>query len=290
MRVLLGTDGSDNAKIAAAWLSTFPLPASTEFLALSVVTVPHSPLEIAAVRAFNEALFDVSRRAAEEARASLAGRWTKIETRVVDGDPRDMIPRTADDWRADLVVVGARGLGGLKGLLLGSVSTAVVRHARCPVLVVKGHPSTLRKAVVAVDGSADSMAAVRFFGSLPLERGMAVRLVGVVEPPHYPATAPEVVSGHLLAAIDDIVRERRTELAGVLAHVDIELSGTVGTIEQSVLVGPPVQEIVDASADPGVGLVVVGARGLGALKRLLLGSVSEGVMHNVECPVLVVKS
>ena len=188
-----------------------------------------------------------------------------------------------------MIVVGARGLGTVKSVLLGSVSTAVVRHASCPVLVVKGRPQRLRKAVVAVDGSPDSLAAARFFGSLPLGRELDLQLIAVVSPPTQLAT-PEVPTTTMWAIFEDLIRERKTELTRVLTKVDDDnFREHVGTIPHSIVVGHPGEEIWRAASEPNVDLVVVGARGLGAMKRLLLGSVSEFVLHHVPCSILVVK-
>lgn len=289
MRVLLATDGSEDARRATGWLAGFPLPPATAVRVVMAVVLPHSPLEIDTIRSFNAALLAAARQTAGEARAALSGRWPDAEIAVREGDPRQEIPRAAEEWGADLVVLGARGLGAVRGFLLGSVSTGVVRHARCPVLVVKGPAGGLARAVVAVDGSADSLAAARFFASLPLPRALRVRLLAVVEPLHFPSPAPDVVAPPMATALDDMVRERKTELEGVLARVERDFRGKVAEVEASVSLGRPSEEIAQAAREPGVDLVVVGARGLGVLKRLVLGSVSERVLHHVECPVLIVK-
>jgi nucleotide-binding universal stress UspA family protein len=65
---------------------------------------------------------------------------TRVTRSTPTGYPADEIIATAGDFDTDLVVVGARGLGGMARLLLGSVSERVLRHARCPVLIVKEGP------------------------------------------------------------------------------------------------------------------------------------------------------
>jgi nucleotide-binding universal stress UspA family protein len=288
MRVLYATDGSDQARAAAEWLSAFPLPPASRILAVAVVTLPPSALDIPTVRAYYDDLRAEAGAVVEQARTSLARRWD-ASTRVIEGEPRDEIPRVAEAWGADLVVLGARGLGAVKGWLLGSVSTAVVHHVPCPVLVVKGRPRGLSKAVVAVDGSADSMAAARFFASLELSPTLAVRLVAVAEPPRLPIAVGEVLGVPLLAALDDLDRARRTTLADLLGSLEIDLKARVGSVEKSVVIGHSAEELIAAASEPGVDLVVVGARGLGPIKRLVLGSVSERVLHQAPCSVLVVK-
>jgi nucleotide-binding universal stress UspA family protein len=288
MRVLYATDGSPDAQAAAEWLSGFPLPAGAHVLAVAVVSLPPSALDIPTVQSHYDDLRAAAGAVVEQARAGLGRRW-EASGRVVEGEPREEIPRIADEWGADLIVVGARGLSTVKGWLLGSVSTAVVHHAPCPVLVVKGRSRSLRKAVIAVDGSAGSMAAVRFLTALPLARTLAIRLLAVAEPPRLPVVAPEVLGAPLLSALDESARARRSQLDDMLGRVEAELSLRVADVERSAVLGHPAEEIIAAAGEPNVGLVVLGARGLGPVKRLVLGSVSERVLHHAPCPVLVVK-
>jgi nucleotide-binding universal stress UspA family protein len=289
MRVLVATDGSEGARSAAEWLTTLPLPATTDVRVVAVTLLPPHVVEIPSRRDLDTELLEEARRIAADTEGIVRRRWPATEARAIEGDPRDAIPRIADEWPADLVVVGARGLGAVGRLVLGSVSTAVVHAADCPVLVVKQRRRALRKLVIAVDGSADSLDAVRFVASLPLDPMVVVRLVAVVERPYVPRSAPGIVVSAINAAVADIVAERRGEVERVLAGVEKELDGKVGAVERVLAVGRPADEILAEANDPDVDLVVVGARGLGAVKRLVLGSVSERVLRDAECAVLVVK-
>jgi nucleotide-binding universal stress UspA family protein len=289
MRVLVATDGSTHANIAAEWLTTFPLPAAPELLVIAAADLPRAPLGLPPMSAYDQAMVDAARRVAEQARTILGRRWKDVDIRVSEGDPRAEIPERADEWGADLIVVGARGLGAVTGMLLGSVSTAVVHGAHCAVLVVKDEPRPLGRALIAVDGSEDALAAARFFARLPLEPGMTTRLIGVVERVPTPRTAPGFVTAALAQAIETLLAERRETIDQALARVEAEIEGKVPRVERVTPVGLPADEILEAASRGDVDLVVMGARGLGAMKRLFLGSVSERVLHRVECPVLVVK-
>jgi nucleotide-binding universal stress UspA family protein len=131
------------------------------------------------------------------------------------------------------------------------------------------------------------MAAVRFFASLPLPRELRVRLLAVLDPP--PAMMPtEALAPAVLTVPESRGENRRTALEGLLSRVAADLRPLGAEVECSVVAGHPVAEIVSAAQEPGVGLVVVGARGLGPFRRWLLGSVSERVVHHADCPVLVV--
>jgi nucleotide-binding universal stress UspA family protein len=164
----------------------------------------------------------------------------------------------------------------------------VARHARCPVLVCKGAPRAIRSMTVAVDGSDHARAALRFVRDLPLPAGTALHLVAVVEPLRYPSTAPGMIAPQLVAALREYEDERRRELEQVLAAAAAEVPSPV-TTSTTTLVGAPALSILAEAEKRGSDLVVVGARGLGAVKRLLLGSVSESVLRHAACPVLVVR-
>ena len=281
MRVLLATDGSINARVATRWLETFPLPPTTELLVLAALAPQPPMLDVPVPPPVIDAARADAQNAADTAVATVRTRWPSAEARVVDGEPRHVIAATAREWGADLIVVGARGLGAFGRLLLGSVSTAVMHHAPCPVLVVRGRPRELRTAVVGIDGSPHSRAAARFLASLPLDPALFVRLIGVVEPARTP-----LASRHLQEVIDNLAEQQRIRMEKVLGEVAVDLEPKT-IVESRLRTGAPAAEILAASERSD--LIVVGARGLGAIDRLLVGSVSERVLQHARCPVLVVK-
>jgi nucleotide-binding universal stress UspA family protein len=281
MRILLATDGSDAARAATEWTRQLQFPTTTHVLVVTVAAP-------ATLDVF-EALQGEARGVAEAARLALAERWPEADARGGEGDPRTVILQMASEWRADLVVLGARGLGAFAGLLLGSVSLGVARHAACPVLITRGSPRPVHTAVIAVDGSADALAAARFCAALPLDPAPRIRLLAVAEPPRFPSSAPGAIRPQLRAAAQDILRERTAEMEDVLRATEVKLGARPAPVERSVLVGSPGEAIVEAARTTGADLVVVGGRGLGVFGRLLLGSVSEHVLRHAPCPVLLVK-
>jgi nucleotide-binding universal stress UspA family protein len=289
MRVLLATDGSKDSRAATAFLKELPLPAPTTVRIVAVVSLPGFALDATSAPALKRAVLDRAQGVTEEARVTLAPRGFTIETGVTEGDPRKEIVRQADEWKADLVVLGARGLGGVKRFLLGSVSDAVARHAVCPVLVVKGRRRNLGSVLVAMDGSEGSFQAVRFLQSFALPRQTKVRLLSVVERLRYPTTAPRSVQGQLVRMLKELEAERRGEVDKVLERAARQLDDKITRVTRYTPTGDAAEEIVATAQDFDTDLVVVGARGLGGVARVLLGSVSERVLHHARCPVLIVK-
>ena len=286
MRIMVATDGSADASSAIEWLIHFPAPADAS---VEVVTViPRQIFDEINVRTPWSELRAETERALEAARARLARRWPTATARLLYGDPREAIPEAAQEAGADLIVLGARGLGAMASFLLGSVSLGVARHAPCAVLVCKGQPRPPRTVVIAVDGSPDSSAAFACFSALPLPKELAAHLVGVVQPlGRYPASAPDIVTPALISALKQYEEDLRQELERPLREAASALQPRVARVTVATPVGLPAEAILQEAKKSAADLIVVGARGLGPLKRVLLGSVSESVLGHAECPLLI---
>jgi nucleotide-binding universal stress UspA family protein len=282
MRVLLASDGSPDAMQAAEWVAASGLLEGASIVVLSVVTPPGVPILPVPIAA---RLDEDAWSAAEETRAALGANGIAAEVRVAQGDAREEIMRMAEAWDADLVVVGSRGLGRAEGFFLGTVSLAVVRHCTRPVLVVKGRTRTLSSAIVALDGSEHALNALRFFARWPKHANLTVHMVGVVEPLPFPRTAPSMIRAELQAAVATAEGDRRKALEQALAAARPVLPAVNST--ETVTSGDPAGELVRIANENAVDLVVLGARGLGAVQRLLLGSVSEAVLRDASCAVLI---
>jgi nucleotide-binding universal stress UspA family protein len=285
-RVLLATDGSDDAMAAAEWLRRLPLPPRRELMVLTVVSPPRIAMDVNELGEFHGALVAEARRLADGTAAELM--TAQAIGRVVEGDARGEIVAAARQWDADLVVVGARGLSAIGRVLLGSVSSAVARHAPCPVLVCKGRPREIRTIAVALDGSDHARRALAWLAAWPLASSTRVRLLAVVEPLNVASNAPGMLSSGVRAGMAVAARERRAALEAVLADAATTLKGRVAEVQTVVAMGTPAAVIVEDAERHACDLIVVGARGVGAMQRLWLGSVSESVLHHATCPVLVV--
>lgn len=192
----------------------------------------------------------------------------------------------AESEKARMVVLGSRGMGGWDGMLIGSVGVQVAGHAHCPVVVVP--PGVRPRAhdkptvVVGVDGSKLSEQAIDFAFRHADAHGYRLLAVHAW---HSPAGTYE--GGHGPLMFDRAEIEAAAELlvaksvAGAMAdHPDVE-------VETRLINGKPARALLSSaeSAD----LVVVGSRGRGGFTGLLLGSVSQGVLHHAHCPVAIVR-
>ena len=197
-----------------------------------------------------------------------------VEQRTLDARPEWGLLEVGAD--ADLVVVGARGATGMKGLVVGSVSQQVVHHAHVPVAVVRHTrwPVPPRRVVVGVDGSPASRRALAWALEEARRRGAMLEAVHAWSE-----------HGRLSVADADGEQAAREQLA--VAVGDVDTSVLAQPVGQVVVHGSAGPAIVDVAA--GAELVVVGSRGLGGFKELLLGSVGQHVAHHAPCPVIVVR-
>jgi nucleotide-binding universal stress UspA family protein len=184
-----------------------------------------------------------------------------------------------------MVVLGDRGRGGFAGLLLGSVATAVSAHASSPVVVVRGDVSADPRTgpvVVGVDDSPDGRAAVSAAFAEAAARGVGLVAVRAWAPP---------ATWHCLSRPrhDDAIEEMETAERRLLS--DVVEPGRGAHPDVTVTLHLPETSASDAlvSASRDAQLVVVGSRGRGGFRGLLLGSVSQQLLHHAHCPVLVVR-
>jgi len=193
---------------------------------------------------------------------------------------------------ANTMVVGARGLSEARGVLVGSVSVQVATHAQCPVVVVhhdeseavqagRSTPRAGAPVVVGVDGSALSANPIAYAFEQASSRGVGLTAVH--------AWWLEDVEGAAAAAIwtvdwQKFAREEQALVAESLAGWQEKYPDVV--VRRHSVRGLPVEALVRQSEDAA--LVVVGTRGRGGFAGLLLGSVSQRVMHQSHCPVAIV--
>lgn len=186
----------------------------------------------------------------------------------------------------DLLVLGARGLGGFRGLLVGSVSQHCLHHVSVPTAIVRAtgdrdrEAPTTERVVVGVDGSEMSHRALRWALAEGRARKGTVEVVNAwqVLGPGY----PPLTNGVLDPAIyEDASRAVLDDALVAAGADDFDVA-----VERTSTCGGAAGSILDAAEEAD--LVVLGSRGLGAVKGMLLGSVTMQVTHHAPCPVVVV--
>ncbi|MGW4291917.1 universal stress protein [Micromonospora chersina] len=281
--VVVGVDGSSTSLTAAehaaraAVARSRPLHLVHGYLHPLGYGVPLNPYDLGVPAPTEE-----SRKMLEQVAADLVGRHPtlRVEVRQVAGGPGATL--VEESRRAELVVVGSRGVGGFAGLLLGSVSNQVAQHAHCPVLVVRPaeQPIPVRGPVlVGVDGSELAGHAVRLAADEAVRRDADLVLVHV-RTPERGAVAPDAAAEATAAG----QAESAELLAGAAARIRAD-HPVLSVVERPVAAATPEQALIEASGEAA--LVVVGSRGRGGFAGLLLGSVSQALVQHAHCPVLV---
>ena len=293
MRVLLAYDGSPGAAEAAALTEAVPWPTDSILRVVSVIEPILSPmsgpwdrgsalspeLDAAITASANESLREVVER--------LGSSGTSVDGNVLRGRAASAIIDNARDFRAELVIVGSRGHGTIASLLLGSVSSEVVDHAPCPVLVARGR--SLRRAVFATDDSPSAHAAEAILARWPIFAELPIRVLSVAEVVHPWTTgiAPTMYREALDAYAADL-RESKAQHQQIAADAAARLRESGRRADSEMRDGDAALEIIAVAEKRGADLIVLGSRGRTGLTRLLLGSVARNVLSGSTASILVV--
>lgn len=296
MRILLATDGSRAADQARDLVAALPwreggrvrivsvAPTRADLLGVPwVVDIQPDAdrVEDEALRVHRDAL-DTAEREIRSARSDLV-----IEPILVRGRAASAIVDEARSMPADLIVVGHRGHGRWESMLLGSVSSEVVDHAPCPVLVARDE--RLGPILFADDGSPSARLAEAVLTRWPLFAGLPMTVLTVAE--EHPGTTafapllyPEAMAQYVESA-HEAERSRHAENAAAASRLHEAGFEVTAVVAQ----GDPAHVIVTEASARQAGLIVVGTRGQTGLQRLILGSVARNVLLHAPCSVLIVR-
>jgi len=277
MRTLVAYDGSDSAKRALELAAEVFGPAGS--IAVAHVAQPLGEPDFAGSPEVED---PEQEELLAEARAAVARTGTPAVTLRRRGDPAGELIAAGAELDAELVVVGSRGRGPFASALLGSVSAAVAGRAHSPVLVV-GPSATFGQGpiVAGVDGSEFSLDAARIAVALDRRLGRGFRLVHAYALRPIPGVSVVPEARAELAQVDEQKAEEL--LVGIAKELGIPDEET-----QTVHDGSEPAALVALARDLDAALIVVGSRGLGAVRAALLGSFSTSVLADAPCPVVVV--
>jgi nucleotide-binding universal stress UspA family protein len=285
MRILIGVDGSENGYRALAQAASLASPQVDELaLCYSPPAGTSSILVQAVLDKGTQLMPDAAR--------------PRVRTFVGTRSPQEELLAVADEWKADLIAVGARGLGPVQRMLLGSVSAYLARNAKTPVLVARDAKAPFDQTgwnvLVAVESQATGQKLAPILSGLSWPSSAKGRLMSVIEAmlagevPDW--LEPQARSAETQAMADAWTSEheadreaKRHELMNLARQLPPALRG-----EPLVAEGHALDEILAAIDREKVNLVVVGARDKSMWERLVLGTISDAVLTHAPCSVLLV--
>lgn len=288
MRILVAVDGSDESFHAARALEH--LARAEKLIVMNALDVPRLayPMGGEPVIAddfslsIQQAMQDDSERLLDRIVSLLPMNTGSVSKQIETGTPAEAILAAAEKEKAGLIVLGSRGLGPVKELLLGSVSHRIVTHAPCPTLVVNRLMRSLRRILMAVQGPEDAAVLTKFLAAKPFKDTAEITVVTVL-----PAAQPLFPQG--FAKVDELIEKA---VVGARAFVE-ETASALSTLQYDakgyILMGAPALAILQEAEASGPDLILMGSHGRHGVTRFLLGSVSHAVLHRAPCPLLIVR-
>lgn len=317
MKILIGYDGSESSGAVFEDLANAGLPRDSQALVVSVADVlatgsgSNAPavsefdmFSLASRRAeavlrraeahINQVVKEAKEQAAQAAerlRSQFPG-WT-VESRAKTGTPTWELINAANDWKADLIVVGSQGRSAIGRLFLGSVSKKIATDALCSVRVVRSaaapkNENESPRIIIGVDGSPAAEEAIYAVGHGVWQFGTEVKLVAADD-----GTPPTRIAARLPQAaemINSYLQKREARVSAMLEWAIAEFNN-IG-LKTSVLKekGDPKIVLVEEARKWNADCIFVGTRDLsGFFERLRLGSVSTAVVTNAPCSVEIVR-
>ncbi|MGH9791859.1 MAG: universal stress protein [Candidatus Acidiferrales bacterium] len=307
-RLVMGYDGSSFADDALEDLQRAGLPKGTEAVVVTIADVYQPPAGEGSDRRVPDFVADAVKKAraraaqavekareiAARAEKKLRGdfpQW-KVSAEAFDDSPAWGLIKKAEEWNADLVVVGSQGRSALGGLILGSVSQRVVSNARCSVRVARRRAGRVADGVrilVGVDGSPDADVAVRTVAARKWPAGSEIRVVTVMDPDMPVPPGADWFDPSVAERMASEMKHEHAWARQANAAAAEKLRGTGATVTCRVDAGDAKRILLEEAERWGADCIFVGARGLRGIERFLLGSVSTAVANHARCSVEVAR-
>lgn len=296
-KMLVPLDGSPLSEQALAYAAALSRPGST--VTLLHVDVPDAAvnpamLEVVVAAQSGEVPVDDERQSTEL--EAVAARWRSsfkgsVATSVVFGDPKTEIVRTAAETGAELIVCATRGHGVIGRWAFGSVADDLARSSTVPVLMVRAHDeeiapgaAILARIVFPFDGSDLAGGALPAAIALAKDLDLPVHVVSAYEPGPIGPISTGMDAAYPIAAYAEMQDELETMAHEAAARAETAFKEVGLTVTTAVHVGPPALVIEDALTEND--LIVMASHGRGGLKRAILGSVAEKLIHDGKAPMM----
>ena len=287
MNITVAVDGSPGSKHAVQALAHLAPP--KEWVLVHALNLPDFNYAMITPELRTEVLADMEAKVRKDGEGILAQAKERLpsdfpqpQTIHQVGHPVQVILETAQSAKSQLIVLGARGLGQVKELVLGSTSHGVLLHAPCSTLIIKEPLPRLKKILLPIEGQDDINAALQFLALQPFREAVAIDVFAVWPQPQL-AWPVSLGQSKLLEmhAIEE-AHDRMKLVTDKLTRMNYPAEAKVG-------MGDPAFAILEQAQASQADLIVMGTHGRGGLSRFLMGSVSHSVLHQANSPVLIVR-
>lgn len=290
-KILLAVDGSEESESAARAGVSLSNKTGSELHVIYVGPLPTTMYVPESLDYMHDMAERAGRRILDEQLQKIKALGGEVaEEHLVIGRPDAQIVRVSEDIGAGLVVVGSRGVGFMRRALMGSVSESTVHHAHCPVLVIRPRKENEsfpgKRILVATDDSEEARMALEAAVELTEATGAELHLVHalIIEPP-MPYPYP-----YAKERWEESLEKAKKKARNFVDEQAEQIKTKAGIEVQAHLrFGTPGREIVELGEELDAGLVILGSRGLGGIRRAQMGSVSDVVLRHAHSPVLVVR-
>ena len=287
MKLLVAIDGSTQSMDAIHALAHFKPPEELTFVhALALPELDH-PMIKSEVR--DLVRDDIENKLRQEGNSLLSKTTQELPQNFGPaqqiqqiGSPAQVILETAQSAHPDVILLGARGLGEVKELMLGSVSHRTVLHAPCSTFILKGPLPSLRKILLPVEGEEDAQIAFKFLEKNPFREPVEIQLMLVWPQPQTPWPITVGQSKQLEEHAITHAQELLDSLAVKLGIMGYPATSYVG-------LGDPSYAIIEQQRANKADMIMMCSHGRHGISRFLLGSVSHSVLHHADCPVFIVR-
>ena len=292
MNILLATDGSECSDVATRFLTRFNLTPEDNIIIFHIVSeVPYEDEYHAQIKRVIKRVAPKILSAASDILKDVKARVSVVEK---EGYPDTAIVESAVEANADFIVMGARGVKGVKLLFLGSVTRAVVSNSPKPVLVVKrtGWETPRKMRILfATDGSASAVATARLLAASPFYDDFEITVLNVQRSDYYniPERFAMEIDERVKQTVADRKKEEFVESEKILEEAKRYLTGKYEKLQAVIKFGDPSYEILSAAEQMQADLIAIGCRGLKGMKGIL-GSISRNVVIHSKSSVLVGKA
>lgn len=287
MRVLLATDGSEQSFHATK--AVMSLASVSTLTILHVIDLPRLTFsmlgpEIAydLSKVAEEALRKDGEQALTRTKALLSDKVKAVEIRLEEGSPAELILSVAQEEHPDLILMGARGKGQVEELFLGSVSQRVLTHAACPVLVINGPLTDIKKILIAIQSQDDVQKVKQFLAKHPFHPQTEITLLSVVP-------IPRSLFRGGVSAPEEKIEQALESTETFLDQAVSQLKDCYDSVKGYVGLGAPANTILEQASITEPDLLVMGMHHPSTITRFVLGTVSHTVLHQATRSVLVIR-